>query len=296
MSKPSSSPRPRAEDLCLPGEATSRSSLSGTFDLHVHAAPDVVPRKLDDLELAQEAANAGMHGFLLKSHHGSTVERAYLLNRVEPRIVVAGGVTLNAPVGGLNPAAVETAITLGARCIWMPTQSAANHMRHKQKAGVGLSVLSGEGRLVPLVHEILELIAEADVLLATGHLDTTEVQALAAAARKAGVGRILISHVELDEISMPLDAQIELARLGCYIEHSLIAEYPVGGSVPFATIADNIRGVGPDACVITTDFGQPEQPDPPAGLARFIEKLVEHGFGSDAIAKMARTNPRELVS
>jgi len=294
MSKKSSSLRPRGEDASA--TATSRCWLNGTFDLHVHAAPDVVPRKLDDLELVHAAASAGMHGFLLKSHHGSTVERAYLLNRIEPRTVVAGGVTLNEPVGGLNPAAVETAIRLGARCIWMPTQSAANHKRHKNKAGVGLSVLTEEGQLAPAVREILDLIAAADVLLATGHLDTTEVRALARAARRAGLSRILISHVELDEISMPLDVQLELARLGCYIEHSLIAMYRVGGSVPFATIADNIRGVGPDSCVITTDFGQPEQPDPPAGLARFIEKLAEHGFGPDAIAKMARTNPRQLVS
>jgi hypothetical protein len=296
MAKQSRSPRHSDECGSEPEAADLRSRLSGTFDLHVHAAPDVVPRKLDDLELVKAAADAGMHGFLLKSHHGSTVERAYLLNRVEPRTLVAGGVTLNEAVGGLNPAAVETAITLGARCIWMPTQSAANHKRHKKKAGIGLSVITEEGRLGREVNEILELIAAADVLLATGHLDTAEVQVLAPAARKAGVKRILISHVELDEISMPLGVQLELARLGCYIEHSLIAVYPVGGNVPFAMIADNIRRVGPDACVITTDFGQPEQPDPPAGLALFIEKLVDHGFGADAIETMATTNPRQLVS
>jgi hypothetical protein len=290
------SSRPSPEDATAEVVATSRSRLEGAFDLHVHAAPDVVPRKLDDLELVQATASAGMHGFLLKSHHGSTVERAYLLNRIEPRTVVAGGVTLNEPVGGLNPAAVETAIRLGARCIWMPTQSAANHKRHKKKAGPGLSVLTAEGRIATRVREILDLIAAADVLLATGHLDTVEVRALAGAAREAGVARILISHVELDEIAMPLDVQLELARLGCYIEHSLIAVYPIGGSVPFATIAENIRRVGPDACVITTDFGQPAQPDPPAGLARFMEELAEHGFGDDAIVKMAATNPRRLVS
>ena len=36
--------------------------LNGAWDLHFHTAPDVVPRKYTDLELAEEWSGAGMKG------------------------------------------------------------------------------------------------------------------------------------------------------------------------------------------------------------------------------------------
>ena len=43
--------------------------IKGSYDLHIHSAPDVMPRKANDLELARRAAAAGMGGIMLKSHH-----------------------------------------------------------------------------------------------------------------------------------------------------------------------------------------------------------------------------------
>ena len=40
--------------------------LKGCIDTHIHGAPDVVPRKMDDLALARDAAKAGMRGLVLK--------------------------------------------------------------------------------------------------------------------------------------------------------------------------------------------------------------------------------------
>lgn len=82
---------------------TARARVDGAFYIHVHAARDVVPPKLDDIELASASVAAGMARYLLKSHHGSTVERAYLVSRVEPRLRVVGGVVLNEAVGGMKP-------------------------------------------------------------------------------------------------------------------------------------------------------------------------------------------------
>ncbi len=45
-------------------------------------------------------------------------------------ITLISGVPLNNTVGGFNPYAVEHGIKLGARIVWMPTFSAANHLRH----------------------------------------------------------------------------------------------------------------------------------------------------------------------
>jgi uncharacterized protein DUF6282 len=89
--------------------------LEGAVDLHVHSAPDVGLRRFDDIELAREAACAGMGAILIKSHQNSTVERAFLVSRIVPEIPVYGGLVLNETVAGLNPAAVRLAMSMGAK-------------------------------------------------------------------------------------------------------------------------------------------------------------------------------------
>ena len=50
--------------------------MRGAFDTHIHVAPDVVPRIVDDVSFARRFAVLGVDGFVLKSHHTSTAERA----------------------------------------------------------------------------------------------------------------------------------------------------------------------------------------------------------------------------
>ncbi len=72
--------------------------LEGAIDLHVHSAPDIDPRRYHDLELAREAAGAGMAGLLLKNHQFSTVERAWLVSQVVHDVCIFGGLVLNETV------------------------------------------------------------------------------------------------------------------------------------------------------------------------------------------------------
>ena len=141
--------------------------LGGAADLHVHSSPDVDPRRFDDLELAQEAARAGMAALLIKSHQSSTVERAILVSKIVPEIQVFGGLVLNDTVGGLNPAAVRLALRMGAKEIWMPTRSARNHRRACGEGNEGIEILDGDGRLIPVVDSILDLIAGSENLRRT---------------------------------------------------------------------------------------------------------------------------------
>ena len=102
--------------------------LDGAVDLHVHSYPCVFQRRVDDRQAAQAAAEAGMTAILLKSHHESTVSRAYLIQKEFPNLKVFGGVVLNQFVGGINPAAAEVSLRLGAKEVWMPTIDAAHHI------------------------------------------------------------------------------------------------------------------------------------------------------------------------
>ena len=104
--------------------------IQGAYDLHVHSAPDVMPRKLDDLEMGQRIADSGMAGYAMKSHYFCTAERAALAKKIHPDCDYIGTVTLNGSVGGINPMAVEMAARAGARLLWFPTCDGAYEQAH----------------------------------------------------------------------------------------------------------------------------------------------------------------------
>ena len=48
---------------------TAWEALQDAYDLQVHVAPDVIARRIDDLDLAKEFLAMGPRGFVLKSHY-----------------------------------------------------------------------------------------------------------------------------------------------------------------------------------------------------------------------------------
>ncbi|MFN8234197.1 MAG: DUF6282 family protein, partial [Actinomycetota bacterium] len=102
--------------------------VAGAIDLHCHPHPDLFPRLADDLEVVQHAAGLGLRAIMVKCHSEPTVSRAYLTQKMVPDVQVFGGIVLNRSVGGINPAAVEAALRLGGREVWMPTVDAAFHV------------------------------------------------------------------------------------------------------------------------------------------------------------------------
>jgi hypothetical protein len=270
-------------------------SLEGVIDLHVHTAPDVRPRLMDDIELTREAANAGMRAVLLKSHHTITADRGSIAESYVGGIKVFGGLALNHAVGGLNPAAVETALSLGAREIWMPTLTANNHLRVKGEPGSGISILDVRGAVFPEVYEILDLLAEADVILGTGHLSVTEIMVLVSAAREAGIRRILITHPELPIVGMPVEIQHDLQGMGVFFERCLIAPVSYPDRVSMADIAQAVFRLGPESTVLATDFGQMNNPSPVQGMRQFIASLIKEGVPQKDIDRMTKVNPSMLL-
>lgn len=124
---------PQTTATTLPAHASpSDAALAltqGGFDLHVHVDPDVIPRRITDLDLAHRFLERGLRGFVLKSHYTSTAERAAVVRAAVPGIEALGSLTLNSAVGGLNPLAVEVAAREGARIVWLPTVDAENEAR-----------------------------------------------------------------------------------------------------------------------------------------------------------------------
>src|ERR1044072_7621929 len=101
-------------------------ALEGAYDLQIHVGPDVIARRIDDIDCAKEFLARKMKGFVLKSHYIQTGERAQVVTKAVPGSRVFGAVTLNHSVGGLNPVAVELAGRTGCKIVWMPTVDAQN--------------------------------------------------------------------------------------------------------------------------------------------------------------------------
>ncbi len=288
----------------------ARELLCGTADLHIHAAPDVVPRLLDDFALARAAAEADMAAIVLKSHHMLTADRAQIAQRAFPELRIFGGLALNVPAcGGLNSEAVKVAIRLGAKIIWLPTLSAANHIagiKTKVTGNLGLMsqgfkpqpvpVLDEAGVVKPELLEILHLIAGADIILATGHLSVPEIRKVVDAAVAAGVRKILVNHPELWLIGMSIGEQCELAAKGAMLEMCIrsVTARASEGLTP-NLLADHIRRVGARSVVMATDFGQTDSPPAPEGFCWYIAQMLEAGISAEDIRLMTQENPLRLL-
>lgn len=269
--------------------------LEGAADLHVHSSPDVDPRRYDDFELAQEAARAGMSALLIKSHQGSTVERALLASKIAGGFKVFGGLVLNQPVGGLNPDAVDIALRLGAKEIWMPTRSAANHRRRHGQTG-GITLLDPDGRLAPAADEIVRRMAGEDCILATGHVSPEEGLALIDRALALGVRKVMVTHPEWYGTVYPADVQRALASRGVFFERCFVSTTHRCGFTPFEVIENAIAAAGVATTVLATDLGQPDTPAPVEGLKLYAERLLASGFSPDDLRRMMCENPRRLLS
>lgn len=284
--------------------------LRGAIDLHTHPSPSIFERLMDDDELATCARAAGMRGLLYKAHEQDTTGRALMVRKRVEGIEVYGGVVLNHVAGGINPHAVDAAIRLGAKMVWMPTISAQHHldffggahfgssMRAKKPGkpvSRGLSVLNDHGELLPEVQETLGLIAEADICLSTGHLGIEEIHPLVRGAKQAGVRKILITHPDLALSGISLGDQKALAAEGAIIEKDFNTMTPPWSCTTIEAMAKSIRELGPAHCVLATDYGQLHSPPPPEGLRLFIQLLTERGFSPEEIRTMTARNPASLL-
>lgn len=270
--------------------------LENAIDLHVHSSPDIDVRRYDDFELAREAARAGMGAVLLKSHQNSTVERAILVSKVISGVRVFGGLVLNRTVGGVNPDAVRLAVKMGAKQIWMPTRSAANHKQFYALTGEGISVLDDAGRLTPPVLEILDMIGTSECALGTGHLSPIESCALIAEARRRGVERVIVTHPEWAGTFFPIEMQRRLAvEHGVTFERCFVSTTHRCGFTPMKTIADAIAEVGAGSTILSTDLGQPDTPPPAEGFRQYAEALRAFGFSADDLREMMVVNPAQLL-
>ncbi len=282
--------------------------MKGAIDLHIHSGPSVMARKLDHIEAVKQASEAGMSAILIKDHYYSG---APIVNLMKPHyeqygVEVYSGVPLNNTAGGLNPYAVDSGLKLGARLVWMPTSSAANHIRstHRKqrlatatpmKKPTALSVVDPRGELLDEVKEILDLIAEFDAVLSSGHLHISEIWPLFDEAKARGVNRRLVNHPTYVIGASRADIA-ELTAGGAIVEHS--ASFYIDCKFKCFTLEDlkaDIDAGGIDGTTLATDLGQNGNPSPVEGFRTLIEACLTLGYSDEDIRRMITTNPARLI-
>jgi hypothetical protein len=307
------SPETPAQETIEISDAAWRT-LEGAYDLQVHVGPDVIARRIDDLDCAKEFLARGMRGFVLKSHYIQTGERAQVVTKAVPGSRVYGALTLNHSVGGLNPVAVELAGRTGCKIVWMPTVDAQNETAGRLDGGSAklpfwakiqrelaaegiapppLSVVDDSGDLTQPARRCLERIARHNMILATGHLGRHEIVALVRASREMGVKKVVVTHAEFPSQNLSGDEQKELADMGAVIEHCFTTTYT--GKAPWEAAFANIRRTGVSRSLIATDLGQTINPPVAEGFAMFAQRLLDAGFSGDEVRTMAVTIPTRLI-
>ena len=265
--------------------------LEGSYDLHVYAGPDTQERRMDALETVKYAYESQMGGFVLKSHEYSTAPIANLLDNIYPGINIIGSLSLNYAVGGINPKAVETSAKLGAKVIWMPTLS-SHHRIQKFSDSIGLKIVDNNNQLTKETIEVLEIIAEYDILLASGNLSPIEVRKLFQEAKKRGVNKMIASNAHR---IMSLDEQKSLTELGVVIEYSFQECMPNTNTLSIKELSKNLNQLDTQNCVITSNFGQWMNPTPAEGIRMAISFLLEEGMKAHKISQLVKENPKNLL-
>lgn len=286
--------------FCLLLPASSLAQLEGVVDLHVHSAPDSVPRSVTAIEAAQLGVRHHMRAMLLKNHYNETASLAYIVGQVVPGIELYGGIALNRSVGGVNPTAVDRMARIAGssgRVVWMPTFDSVQWQVLNGQNPLSVPV-SRDGMLLPEVLEVLDVIAQHGLSLATGHSSPSESLMIIEAAKARGIERIIVTHPFIAAIGMDVETQKKAAAMGALLEYPFNATLPpLGpkGNAPMPEHLKAIRAVGPENVVISSDLGQQGNPVHPDGLLIFIQALRDGGFSANEIRAMTQTNPAKFL-
>lgn len=284
--------------------------LVGAVDLHCHSGPAAMPRTLDHHEALLDCAEAEFSALLYKDHFYLGVSHAVMLEKLFPELGVKlfSGIALNNASGGINPHAVDHAVKIGAKIVWMPTLSAANHIEQilgqgktfpktakKMLDAIPLRATDANGVVTDDTKQVLDIIAEADVILAGGHLDAAEMIKVFEEAGKRGVKRMLVNHPTY-LIGCTDDDIRTLVSLGAHIEHS-ICMWVEGKSKKFTPeeLVHLIEVAGVDRTILSSDLGLLGSPRPVEGFRQVVSLLLDQQVSKADISKLVRSNAARLL-
>ena len=285
--------------------------LEGAGDVHVHVSPSLVPnRKCDVWGLIESAERRRMAFAVVKWHHGDSFSMAQSVNAHDRGpFDLYGGLVLNRPVGGLNPFAVDAALTLGAKIVWLPTLDAAGHgaavgqlggfpfqqVRRRRFPTTGLSILEDDGDLLPEVKEILDLMNGSGTVLASGHITTPEIVVLQEYILRESLEiNLLVNHIDFSVPNMSAQEVAELSAPNVWFEIAYFTVSELGHS-SVGTIKEVVERNPHAQFVLASDSGQEKNPISPDAMLELIDLLLASGVESARVERMLHQDTYSLL-
>src|SRR5699024_8378391 len=248
-----------------------------------------------------------------KSHYFCTAERARTINELSSKVKAYGAISLNNAVGGFNPIAVEMAARDGAKIVWMPTVDSKNEMdkfktgfyknppgwaKFKQEMldeGIKSSDLTiyDESGIRDEVREVLNIISKYNLILATGHLGKKEIFDLVKLSKEKNIKKVVVTHPNFPSINLSKEEQKELAEMGAIMEHCFTT--PHTNKMSWNSLYEEIKYVGFEKCILSTDLGQHKAINHDEGMKIFIDTHNDKDFSKRMITRMIKDNPSFLV-
>ena len=288
--------------------------LAGSIHVHEHGGSEPIPRIYDEFDMAINACKSGVRALVIKTHYTPSSSRVGLTQRFvdewakrneRESVQIYGGVVLNYPVGGLNPAAVRASAGFpNGKFVWMPTLDTYHHvettggattgyLRDEEESGIRL--LDKDGKVVPELKQILEIIAENDMILAIGHYPAADRTAVIDEALKTGVKCILADHpIEYHSKGTIEDLKVLAAKgvyVGMFALTCLIIPPVEGDDYP----AKMFHGLPADNIVIGSDCGMTMALPHIDGIRWMIRYMLYHDISIKDIEKMLKKNPARLL-
>jgi hypothetical protein len=268
------------------------------IDLHAHHGPDSYARQWDAFEVVKLAKERGMRGVVLKNHWTETAGLAQLIRKYGTQgVEVFGSVTLDTPVGGVNPMAVRYMADVEGtwgRIVWMPTHDSEHEVNYNKETRAK-AIVSRNGKLINEVFEVLDLIKERNLTLATGHVEPEEALMIMAEAKQRGITKIIVTHPLLGPqfTSMSVPQLQESVKLGGAIEITAGTLSRDGAGKTHAI--DVIKTVGTQNVFVSSDSGLVGTPNHPDALAMAAKSLRAAGFSERDLKWMFKDTPARLV-
>jgi hypothetical protein len=280
-------------------ETETNRFLKGAIDMHFHMDPPAPNARGTQADIAQVriAKGRGLRGLVLKHHNEPTVMLAYHLRLEIPNLELFGGTVMNVPNGGINPGMVQYMATQNkgnpGRIVWMPAGDAEAEIKaSSQPNRPFVAVVGKDGQLLPGVKEIIAIAAKNNLILASGHILAKEALLLFSEAKKAGVTRLIGTHVADLTGRLTLDQMKQAAAMGVVLEFDFRNIFEDNG-----VRADMIRAVGAEHCLISEFWtkNNPREYGAPEGTYAFIQNMRKKGFTDKEIDLMVKVNPAKLL-
>jgi hypothetical protein len=289
-------------------EADVDELLVNAIDCHAHGGSDPMERLMLEDEIGIDYTRAGMRAMVVKTWYTPSASRNALVQKcvdsyaeqhgLRPTLCF-GGVVLNYSMGGFNPEAVKKCLGFpGMKYVWMPMVDSYHHRRvvYDDWSGYGLSFLDDNRKVLPVVQDILRIIADNDLVLASGHYPYGDTAILVEEARRLGVNRIEIIHPAHIHSKHTIAQMKEQAARGAKLMLSGLGAmaFPLHESGPLYA-ARIVKEVGPENLLYGSDFGQLQNFPHIVANRWMIKLLLAYGCTKEEIRTVFQETGAKLL-